>query len=271
VVFTPEDLALSGGEPAGRRAFLDLSVSQIKLSYASVLSRYNKILAQRNAFLKAANSQTNHGVHSPHADHSEHLGQADIDIWDTQLAGAGAFLSVYRNVYIKNLSHTAGQIYSELTGGRETLSLSYRSSIYKTDHITDIPDTVEGADPAFVLRRMREHLNDDRRAGTTLVGVHRDDLLIAVGGKPVREYGSQGQQRSAALAIKLAQARILSHERDEAPVILLDDVLSELDVGRRSYILRHLSGFQTLITACEDVLPGKSHSGKFHVRGGGIL
>jgi DNA replication and repair protein RecF len=256
VVFTPEDLALSGGEPAVRRAFLDLSVSQIKVSYASVLSRYNKILAQRNAYLKSLDTSGTSGK-----------SRFDIEIWDTQLARAGAFLSVYRNVYIKTLGEVAGDFYRELSGGREKLGLAYRSGVYKDD----IPETVETDRPEYYLERMRSRFAEDCRAGTTLVGVHRDDLILSVNGKPVREYGSQGQQRSAALALKLAGAQILALERCEPPVILLDDVLSELDPGRRRFLMGHLDGFQTLITACDDVAPEKGDFAKFRVKSGRVF
>jgi DNA replication and repair protein RecF len=246
VVFTPEDVKLSAGEPAVRRAFLDLSISQIKPGYAAALSRYNRILAQRNALLK------------------EPYNAPDLDIWDKGLAKAGAFLTVYRNVYVKIISRQAAKIYSDLTSGREKLTLEYVSSIYKDRE--QIPDTVEAADPAYFEHRLSSHRADDLRVSGTLVGVHRDDLHIFVNGNAVREYGSQGQQRSAALSLKLSQAKILEAERGEPPVVLLDDVLSELDTGRRQFILHNLSGFQTLLSSAEDVNGGK----RFTVNGGRI-
>jgi DNA replication and repair protein RecF len=251
VVFTPEDLALASGEPQKRRLFADLSVSQIKASYASVLQRYNRILAQRNAYLKSLKT---------------HVGTKtafDTDIWDLQLAKAGSFITVYRNVYIKMLAKAAAIIHGELTNGREELVVSYRSSVIKDD----IPETIENDLPEYYLSRMESRAAEDRKLGTTLVGVHRDDIYITVNGASVREYGSQGQQRSAALSLKLAQAKILSLETGEAPVVLLDDVLSELDSGRRRFILDNLSGFQTLITACENCTGDGKH---FTVRKGKV-
>jgi DNA replication and repair protein RecF len=240
VVFTPQDLKLSYGEPRDRRQFLDLSIAQIKVSYASALSRYNRALAQRNSALKTG---------------------GDFTLWDEALVKTGAFITVYRNVYIKLLNRVAGGIYSALTGGKEKLCLEY-SSVYGES----IPDSVEKADTEFYLKMLTSHYNDDMRLKTTCTGVHRDDMVILINNRPVRDYGSQGQMRSASLTLKLAQAKILATERNEPPVVLLDDVLSELDESRRSYILKNLTGFQTFLTGCELSKSGKS----FLVKGGSV-
>ncbi|MDR0974547.1 MAG: DNA replication and repair protein RecF [Ruminococcus sp.] len=237
VIFTPDDLKLASGEPSCRRAFTDLSIAQIRPAYGAVLARYNRILSQRNAALKDSRP-------------------VDTEMWDIQLSKIGSHLSLYRDVYIKMLQKAAGRIYSEISSDRETLEIRYRSNVYK-DESNFTAD--------YYLSRLASHASDDRRAGTTLVGIHRDDLLFTLDGKPVREYASQGQQRSVSLAVKLAAAKILTVEHEDPPIVLLDDVLSELDGKRRKYISENLSGFQTIITSCEEIT---AKGQKFHVKDG---
>ncbi|MDR0903824.1 MAG: DNA replication and repair protein RecF [Ruminococcus sp.] len=233
VIFTPEDLSLVNGEPILRRSFCNLSVSQIRPAYAGVITRYNRVLAQRNACLKDPTCNI------------------DTEIWDAQLSKLGAHISLYRDVYIKMLDRAAGQIYNEISSGKEKLSVRFYSSVYKK--------IIEAAEftPEYYYERLCEHADDERRIGTTLVGIHRDDIFLTLDNKPVREFASQGQQRSVALALKLAAAKILEVETNEPPIVLLDDVLSELDASRRRYILDNLSGYQTIITACEKIEGGK--------------
>jgi DNA replication and repair protein RecF len=245
VIFTPDDLALTVYEPALRRAFLDLSISQIKPQYAAVLSRYNRILAQRNAFLKQGN-------------YSDFCG--DTEMWDEQLIRTGTHISTYRRVYTKILARTAAKIYADISGGREIFGALYRSNDFK-DLSADDEYTSE-----HYKARLSSHTADERRLGTTLVGIHRDDLALTLDGLPLRDFASQGQRRSAALALKLAQAKILALETADSPVVLLDDVLSELDSHRQSFLLRDLDGFQTIITSCNELSGGKT----FKVTGGTI-
>ncbi len=248
VVFTPEDLELSKGSPDCRRDFIDLCISQIKPAYAKTVLKYENVLSQRNALLK-------HEINDPDS----------LDVWDEQLARLGAYITVVRSQYTKKLDIFASKLYSELTGGREKLNLEYKSSVYKFPG-----ESHDWQDLLF-----REHLNvtretraDDIRAGFTTRGIHRDDVLVRINGNASREFGSQGQNRSAALAMKLSQAYILCEETSEMPVILLDDVLSELDSKRREFIVTKLKGMQIFITCCEPTskLKGK----KFEMRGGRI-
>jgi DNA replication and repair protein RecF len=232
VIFTPDDLSLVSSEPSLRRAFLDLSISQIKPQYAAVLHRYNKILAQRNAALKLQNC---------------------TDIWDEQLIKTGTHIATYRKVYIEILNRYAKKIYGEISGERETLNTIYSSSVFKNnDEYTH----------EHYRERLHSHIEAELRLGTTLVGIHRDDLTLTLDGLPVRDFASQGQRRSAALALKLSQAKIIAAETAESPIILLDDVLSELDSRRKSFLLRDLEGFQTLITSCDKAVAGKTFTVK---------
>jgi DNA replication and repair protein RecF len=234
VIFTPDDLSLVSSEPALRRAFLDLSISQIKPQYAAVLHRYNKILAQRNAYLKSGDTDI------------------DTEMWDEQLIKTGTHIATYRKVYIEILNRYAKKIYGEISGEREEFNCSYRSSVFDSREYTH----------EYYLSRLHSHTEAELRLGTTLVGIHRDDLNLSLNGLSVRDFASQGQRRSAALALKLAQAKILAAETGDSPVILLDDVLSELDSRRKSFLLRDLEGFQTLVTSCDKNIAGKTFSVK---------
>jgi DNA replication and repair protein RecF len=235
VIFTPDDLSLVSSEPSLRRAFLDLSISQIKPQYAAVLHRYNKILAQRNAYLKSG------------ADN------IDTEMWDEQLIKTGTHISVYRKTFAAILCRYAKKIYSEISGERENLNIEYSSNVFKNN--TEYTHE-------HYRERLQSHIEAERRLGTTLVGIHRDDLTLTLDGLPVRDFASQGQRRSAALALKLSQAKIIAAETGDSPIILLDDVLSELDSRRKSFLLRDLEGFQTLITSCERAVAGKTFTVK---------
>ena len=224
VVFTPDDLNLSKGSPDNRRNFADLAISQIKSSYVSALSTYNNVLMQRNAFLK---SYLKNGGGD----------RSSIEIWDEQLAKAGAYISVLRNTYCNKLNYYTGSLYNLIANGKEQLNLYYQSTVFKD---LEGKKEYEGELKEIYLEKLRKSLGDDLRAGFTTVGVHRDDIITEIDGQPARYLGSQGQSRSVAIVMKLAQAEILKSERNEYPVMLLDDVMSELDAGRQRYILNSI-------------------------------
>ena len=234
VVFTPEDLALAKGSPDNRRSFIDLSASQLKRSFVYALNKYDGLLGQRNALIKE--------IAYGRADRSM------LDVWDVQLAKTGAYISVIRDTYCNNLNSYTESLYNKITDGNESLKLYYQSTIYKrldgrTDH--------EGELFEIYLDKLRSNADDDIRAGYTLCGIHRDDVCALINGLSVREFGSQGQQRSTALAMKIAQAKIIKDQTGDAPVMLLDDVLSELDSGRQRFILENIEGMQVFITCCD--------------------
>ena len=235
VVFTPEDHFIAKGSPDNRRSFVDLSSSQLKKSFVYALNKYENLLSQRNALIKKINF-----TGSGSAD--------DLDIWDVQLAKTGAYISVIRDTYCNNLNSYTESLYNKITDGNENLKLYYQSTIYKrldgrTDH--------EGELFEIYLDKLRNNADDDIRAGYTLCGIHRDDVCALINGLSVREFGSQGQQRSTALAMKIAQAKIIKDQTGDAPVMLLDDVLSELDSGRQRFILENIEGMQVFITCCD--------------------
>ena len=240
VVFSPEHLSLVKGGPAERRAFLDSALCQAKPSYAIAYARYRRTLNQRNALLK---------------DIARHPELEDtLPIWDDRLCRSGAVLIRERRAYLERFAPRASAHYAGIAHGREELRLTYEPSC--------------GGDMAESLRRA---LREDIRSGHTSVGPHRDDIGIEIGNMAARLYASQGQQRSAVLAMKLAEAAVLAEACGEEPVVFLDDVLSELDGSRQLYLLSSLSGRQSFLTGCE--LPPRALSGtaaRFLVRGGTV-
>lgn len=236
VIFTPEDLELAKGSPEKRRSYVDLCISQIKPGYFSVINKYETILMQRNNLLKKIN---------------QGICQIDeLEVWDEQLARMGSYITILRYNYIKKLNIFAKRLYDKISLNKEILELSYNSTVFKEiEERTDY----KGEMAEEYLSLMKKNLNDDLKFGFTQVGIHRDDLITKINSLPSREFGSQGQQRSIALILKIAQAYILLEETDESPVILLDDVLSELDINRQKFILSSIKEMQIIITSCNDI------------------
>ncbi|MCI5905545.1 MAG: DNA replication/repair protein RecF [Oscillospiraceae bacterium] len=245
VVFTPDDLDLSKGSPDNRRNFTDLSISQIKGSYVSALNTYNNVLSQRNALLK------NYGRSGGDV--------SSLEIWDKQLAKAGAYISVLRNTYCNKLNLYTKSLYNTIASGKEQLELYYQSTVFRE---LDGKNDYEGELTEIYENTLKKSLDDDIRAGFTTVGVHRDDVIAEIDGQPARYLGSQGQSRSIAIVMKLAQAEILKSEKGEYPVMLLDDVMSELDLGRQRFILNSIENMQVLITCCDERFISEMTGGK---------
>lgn len=244
VLFSPEDLRTVKDGPAERRRFVDIALSQLRPAYYYAMQRYNRALKQRNELLRA-------GVANPSL-------LATLDSWDEQLAIAGAELMRHRREYVKRLSETAGETHRDLADDREHLQIQYRPSV-------DGEDAQACMDALFAARE-----NDARRM-TTSVGPHRDDVTLLVDGRDVRAFGSQGQQRTAALSMRLAELSVMRDELDEWPVLMLDDVMSELDPGRRRRLLEHLKGIQTLVTCTDpDDLAGAEAGAVYRVHDASI-
>jgi len=242
VAFTPDTLSLVKGGPGERRRFLDVALSMLTPAYAVRLSKYLKALAQRNALLRQN-------------DPSVEL----LDTWDASLANQASGLLAARLRYLEELIPRARDFYAGISGARENLEV--------VPHITG----VEGpSEDAYLAAFARTRQNDLRRQMTT-VGPHRDDLTLTLDGRPLRDFGSQGQQRSAALALKLAEAAALGDIAREAPAALLDDVLSELDARRQADLLKYLEGWQVFLTCCEPSHALHGRAGKvFHVTNGEV-
>ncbi len=255
VIFTPEDLDLAKGSPENRRSYIDLCISQIKLGYASVINKYDNIIAQRNSLLKSILQ----GVSDKH----------ELDVWDEQLSRLGSYISFLRYNYTKKLNILSKKLYSEISQGKEQLEIIYNSTVFKK---LEGRDDYNGEMADEYLKLLKKTAKEDIKSGFTGVGIHRDDLVTKINEMNSRDFGSQGQNRSIALILKLSQAYILLEETGEAPVILLDDVLSELDKSRQSFIMSSIEKMQVIITCCNaDSFQLKKDGKLFVVRNGSIL
>ncbi len=246
VVFSPDHLTLVKSGPEERRNFIDAAICQIRPSYAVLLTRYRKVLNERNALLK---------------DIPRHRELEDmLEIWNDRLAAEGAAVAMARCHYVEQLSRQSSVFYEGISSGREVLSVAYRSGCKPEENSAE-------AWKNALLESLQNRQTDDIYCGYTTCGVHRDDLTIRIDGREAKNFGSQGQQRSAVLALKLAEAAVLGSEKQESPVILLDDVLSELDESRQNYLLHQLKGQQVFITCCEKEIHSDN---KFRISNGKI-
>lgn len=231
VVFSPEHLNLIKRGPSQRRKFIDSAICREKLQNAVILSKFNRVLVQRNSLLKDI-------YRRPSLEET-------LSVWDEPLILNGAILIKKRMEYVKMLSQRAKIYHDGISKNSEKLEIKYISSVD-----AEISDSVD--EIAEKLRKkFNENRKDDIRTGVTNFGPHRDDIEILINGKNARAFGSQGQQRSAVLSLKLAEASVLKERMGEEPVILLDDVLSELDSKRQDFLLNELKGCQVFITCCE--------------------
>jgi DNA replication and repair protein RecF len=229
VMFAPEDLELVKGSPQVRRRFIDMEIGQVSSTYLYYLSHYHKILAQRNALLK---DWTKRKENRPM-----------VEIFTQQLIEVAAKVLVKRAQFIKNLEHWAKPIHARITNDKETLSIHY---VYST------PVTSQSSEKKIIdlLSEKFDKIREQEESrGSTLIGPHRDDLQFFVNDMNVQHFGSQGQQRTTALSLKLAEIELIKAEIGEYPILLLDDVLSELDNSRRSHLLEAIQDkVQTFVT-----------------------
>lgn len=218
VFFSPEDLNIIKNGPAERRRFLDSELCQLDKIYLSDLTNYNKILNQRNKLLKDM-------VYRPDL--------ADtLPIWDMQLVETGKKIIFRRKQFIKELNEIVHEIHYKISGGKEELFLKYEPNI----------------DDIFLEDELNRAKQKDMKMCMTSVGPHRDDMLFSIGDIDIRKFGSQGQQRTSALSLKLSEIELVKKTIHDTPVLLLDDVLSELDSNRQNYLLNSINDIQTLIT-----------------------
>lgn len=253
VLFCPEHLSIVKNEPSERRGFIDSAISQFNRPYLSALMEYKKFLEQRNALLK--NYEKNKESFS-----------ITVEILSEKLAFDAAFITEVRARYLKRLFELVNGYLMDMTGGRETVGFSYLSHIAgnETEDLFDREKNLEKYRKAFSKDIQREIL-----IGTTVSGSHKDDFEIKLNGMNAKIFASQGQQRSIALAMKLAEGELSKEESGEYPVFLLDDVLSELDRERKNYVLSELHGRQVIITTCdENDFAGISGATKIFVENG---
>ncbi len=218
VFFSPEDLSIIKQGPGERRRFLDMELCQLDKVYLHNLTSYNRILEQRNRLLKDLLIRKDL--------------EETLDIWDIQLVEYGKKIIAARDLFIRQLEEIIAGIHSNLSGGKEELRISYEKNVEETDFFD-------------AVRRNRDR---DRRLKTSTVGPHRDDLQFVIDSVDIRKFGSQGQQRTAALSLKLSEIELVKKRINDTPVLLLDDVLSELDHNRQNYLLNSIHDIQTMIT-----------------------
>ncbi|MFD0716183.1 DNA replication/repair protein RecF [Paenibacillus sp. GCM10027626] len=254
VMFAPEDLEIVKGTPGIRRRFLDMEIGQVQPGYLHTLGQYAKVLVQRNNYLKTS--------------HSGGSQQAMLDIWNMQLAEYGVKIMKKRQSFIHKLQTWAEQIHSGITGGAEALTIVYRPSF---DAELEEEESVLFEQFMIKLSQVKDQ---ELRRGMTMVGPHRDDLAFFINGKEAQIYGSQGQQRTTALSLKLAEIELIHEEIGEYPLLLLDDVLSELDQRRQTQLIETFQNkVQTFITTTglESVDISKlTDSRIYHVRDGQV-
>lgn len=232
VLFCPEDLALIKAGAAERRSFLDHAICQLRPRYAEALAQYSKLLDHKTRILR---------------DWEKHPSLLDVlEDFNEAMARAGALVIHYRAHFVRKLAEKAAQIQTEFSGGRETLALHYATVSTVRDPLGPTVELYED------LRRHQDsHARAERDARSCLSGPHKDDLVARINGQPARQYASQGQTRTAALSLKLAERELFRDDTGQWPILLLDDVLSELDARRQDFVLRRITGGQVILTGCE--------------------
>lgn len=232
VMFSPEDLKIVKDAPSLRRRFLDMEISQLDKRYYQALVAYNKVLGERNQLLKHRKVDANM-----------------LDIYDTHLSESAAYILKQRKNYLELMNAHGQPIHQEITTGKEEIQFVYKHSY-------------DGGSGKVSLKTALEtHRSKDMERRTTSVGIHRDDFIIRINGNDAKDFGSQGQQRTAVLTMKFASLEIIKKLSGDYPVLLLDDVLSELDLSRKKFILKSIENIQTVITCTgvenvEDYLTG---------------
>lgn len=224
VIFSPEDLDLVKEGPRVRRRFMDIELSQVSKSYFYALNEYNKVLEQRNSLLKETKNKEN------------------LFVWDTLLAQRAVPIIKARRNFCKRLHPKANEMHKYLSSNKEELYCIYKDSIQDREDIEEA-----------MLEFLEKNHENDLKKGYTTVGPHKDDIIIKLGETDLRYFGSQGQQRTATLALKLTELEMMKEDLGEYPVLLLDDVLSELDPTRQKLLLEKIKDVQTIITVAQPV------------------
>lgn len=242
VVFSPDDLYLVKGSPALRRKLMDIAISQLRPGYAALLTEFQRIHDHKSKILSK---------------YRDHPGFIDtLEEFSYHLCKVSAAIIRYRAAFCQRLSPIASEIHQDFSQQREQLKLTYRTIGTVTDPTAPLNDIF-----SQVMAHQKSHKEAELLSGQCLTGIHKDDILIEINEKPAKNFASQGQTRTAALSIKLAEREIFLQETGEYPILLLDDILSELDAGRQEFVLNRIGGGQTLITCCEDIAISKKTGG----------
>ena len=225
VLFTPDEMSIIKGMPDARRRFCDSSIMPLRPQFIKELIRYKTILNQKTALLKTRNYDT-------------------LDIWNEKLAESGSKIMVMRSSYIKRTEEKASVLQNDISMNKEKLSISYSPSVEMGANIDEIKENF--------MRKLEEYKDKEKENLFCMVGTHRDEIDFNINGKPAKTYASQGQIRTAVLCLKSAQMEIIKEETGSYPVMLLDDILSELDKKRRDFLISQIKGKQIIIT-CTDL------------------
>lgn len=239
VMFSPDDIEILKSGPAKRRRFLNVLISQLRPKYVYCLNMYLKTLEQRNNYLRQIKL--------------ENKPKDLLEIWDSKLAEYANYVYEYRNEFVEKIKNKISKIHNDITENKEEIKIKY---------ITDCIDKEK------YLQGLKESKDIDIQKGYTGKGVHRDDLYIFINGKQVNIYGSQGQNRTVILSLKLAELEIIYEEIGEYPILLLDDFMSELDVKRRENLLKSISNTQILITCTDEFTIPEKMCKTYHVSNG---
>ena len=222
VLFSPQDISILKNDPSKRRRFLNIMISQLRPIYVHTLNKYNKTLEQRNNYLKQIKY--------------ENKSLDLLDIWDEQLANLGIKIYIYRNEFIEKINNKIKDIHFNTTN--EEIEIKYKTNINEKNY----------------LEKLKNNRKQDVEKGYTNIGIHRDDFEIFINNKNISIYGSQGQQRSSIISLKLAEAEVIYEEIEERPVILLDDFMSELDKNRIKGFIENIKENQVIITSTEKIM-----------------
>ncbi|MBR3908882.1 MAG: DNA replication/repair protein RecF [Clostridia bacterium] len=241
IIFSPSDLQLVSDGPSKRRKFIDTAIGQIYPTYIKILKNYTRAVIQRNQIIKDFRYDSTVSVL--------------LDVFESEIAENGEKIINLRKRYLETLSEFLPKLYDGISKGKEIL---------ETNYICNCEENL--------AEKLKELRKEDMFSGVTSCGPHRDDIEFKINGISARNFGSQGQKRSVALAVKLAEAEVIRKKTGECPVILLDDVMSELDKTRQNFILNHIDGMQSFLTCCDESNIENLKSGKkFTVRNGGVF
>ena len=242
VIFTPDDINILKDGPAGRRRFLDMMIGQLRPNYVYNLNMYLKTIEQRNNYLRQIRE--------------ENQPEEMLEIWDEKLADYAEKIFNYRDEFIKKIMQKINKIHSEITENKETLEIEYISNCEKKENY---------------LKLLKERRKLDIIKGFTTKGVHRDDFMIYINEKEVGTYGSQGQNRTVVLSLKLAELNVIYDEIGEYPILLLDDFMSELDEERRKNFLNNIKNTQVILTGTEKIDLPNLECNLYNVKKGEIV
>lgn len=242
VIFTPDDIDIIKDGPQRRRKFLDMLISSLRPNYIHLLNLYNKTLEQRNNYLRQIKSENK----NPNM----------LEVWDEQLSEYSYKIYEYRKYFVEKISEKIEVIHNSITkSGKESIKIKYISN---------------SKDKNSFLENLKKSRDIDIKRGFTAIGVHRDDFIIYIDNKPVSSFGSQGQQRTSVLTLKLCEQEIIKEEIGETPILLLDDFMSELDETRRRSFLENITGSQVIIT-CTDKINIREKGKVFFVKSGTLV